>query len=205
MARLLPILLAILFLSACDTNRGNPTLDIQKAATTWRYQKPDGVVPADQLVSSIDIRLQNRFPVWKENIDVAIDVTFANTTKSHLPARTKAQLFVYSIDEKQPLYWSNIDLAYGESTGPTTMSILSLPVNAHKELMIPIHGTTWAGVRSQIWPDSPFYSFIPSGKYLMRMELDFFDDNDTFVGTAVSNFIEFTSVISTPAPQGVKK
>ncbi len=189
------MILLCLFLAACDSR--SKELDIQQAATNWRYQKPEGVVAPDQLSSSLRVSLVNPFPVWKEDIQASVEVSLLNTTKSHLPARTKATLFIYSVEDKQPLYWSNIDLAYGESTGPGTMSILSLPVGASKDVRIPVMGTKWGAVRSANWPDSSLYSLVPPGKYLLRMELDLYDDADVQQGTVVSNFVEFTSAPKT--------
>lgn len=199
-ALLLLLLASPLLYSACSpSEKTNPqSLNQQDAADSWRFAKPEGIIPVDQVASNLDIQLANRFPVWRENIAVAVDVSIKNISKSHLPARVTAKLYVYSFDQKMPEYWANIDLAYAQSTGSATKSILSLPVGTSKDISIPIQATQWAEIHSQVWPSAPFYDIVPTGKHLMRFELEIFDEEDHSIASAVSNFIQFTTVAAAP-------
>ncbi|MBR4986628.1 MAG: hypothetical protein IKY83_12925 [Proteobacteria bacterium] len=189
-----------LLVTSCSPNNDQTALALnqQNAANAWRFETPEGRVPVDQVASNLEIKLSNRFPVWRDTIAVAVDVSIRNISKSHLPARVTAKLYVYSFDQKQPEYWTNIDIAYAESTGPTTKSILSLPVSASKDISIPILATQWADVHTAVWPNAPFYAIVPTGKHLMRFELEIFDEEDRSIDSAVSNFIQFTTVAAAP-------
>ncbi|MBQ9817070.1 MAG: hypothetical protein IJM59_06385 [Proteobacteria bacterium] len=197
------ILVAVLssFLVGCHASAPDDDaqkFDIQDAASSWRHKAPQGDVPIERLTQSMKITLGNRFPIWRDSIAAAVDVSIINISDSHLPARGTASLYIYSFDEKQPLYWANIDIAYGESTGPGTKNVLSLPVGTSKDITIPILATTWGNVHTKIWPDAPFYTIIPTGKYLMRFEFEIYDEDDNPVGIAVSNFIQFSTIQTSP-------
>lgn len=176
----------------------NTSDDITDAASSWRYQKPDGVVMPKNLESSLKIQLESHYPVWRDTIDVSVNVTILNLTDSHLPARAKSHLYIYDFQRKIPIYWSHIDLAFAEPVSPGVTGILSIPARTTKDLTIPIAATTWADVHSNEWTDSPFYTFVPTGKYFLRFELDFFDENDRLIGTKASNLVEFTTVMTAP-------
>lgn len=197
MRKIFPFLLLALMASCND--KPSKAIDIQQASKTSRFVEPDGVVAPDALVDSLELKIENRFPIWREDIvTVAVDLSIQNKTKSHLPARVRAHLFIHDLNTKEPLYWTDIDLAYGETAKPNHWSIISLPVGASKDLVVPILDTKWADVSLKSYPVNDFYSFVPSGKYLMRLELDLYDETDNVVGTAVSNFIQFTTSKSTP-------
>ncbi len=197
---LLPILLAFCFCGCSQLSFEPPQKsdDVTDAASSWRYPKPDGIVAPENLDSSLKISLECHYPVWRDSIEVSANISIQNLTNSHLPARAKGHLYIYDFQKKIPLYWSHIDLAYAEPASPGMTGILSIPAHSSKELTIPISATTWADVHSSQWTDSPFYTFIPTGKYLLRFELDFFDEKDQIIGTKASNLVEFTTVMTAP-------
>ncbi len=177
----------------------NPDVDVtESSASLTRYQAPEGIVSPENLPSSVEISLQNAFPIWRDNIVVTVNVSIKNTTPSHLPARVMGHLFIYSFDEKKPLYWSNIDMAFAEPASPGLMSILSIPSKSTKDLTIPIAQMTWADVSTNAWPDANIYHLIPTGKYLLRFEMDFYTEKNEIIGTAVSNFVQFTTILTAP-------
>ena len=201
-------LTSLLFLSlffqlpACSQQTLTPPghdVDVTEASSNQhRFQKPDGIVNPGSLKSSVNISLTNSYPIWRDNIDVILNISIKNISNSHLPARVMGHLFIYSFDEKKPLYWSNIDIAYSEPAAPGLISILSIPANSSKEITIPISQTTWTLTNSAIWPDEKLYSIVPTDKYLMRFELDFYSDDDQIIETAVSNFIQFSTIQTAP-------
>ncbi|MBO4350514.1 MAG: hypothetical protein J6A01_06195 [Proteobacteria bacterium] len=203
------LVLAIIFLSACsDKKQSTQGIDITDAADTWRYTTPEGTLQNTDISKNVDIRLTNRFPVWRDSIGAAVDISIKNISKSHLGARGLAHLIVYTFDTKEPIYWSNIDIALGAPADPGIMSVLSLPVGASKDFSVALLESTWESIQSQAWPDKPFYMLIPTGKYLMRFEFELYDESDKPLGTLLSNFIRFTTVLSSPEtiiPQGEQK
>ena len=208
--RLLIILLAlIIVLSACsDKKKTTQGLDITDAADTWRYTTPEGMIQDTDISKNVEIRLTNRFPVWRDSIGAAVDISIKNISKSHLGARGLAHLIIYTYDTKEPIYWSNIDIALGTPAEPSMMSVFSLPVGVSKDFSVALLESTWESIHAQSWPDQPFYSLVPTGKYLMRFEFELYDDADKPVGTLLSNFIRFTTVISSPEtiiPKGESK
>lgn len=208
--RLLIILLAlIIVLSACsDKKKTTQGLDITDAADTWRYTTPEGMIQDTDISKNVEIRLTNRFPVWRDSIGAAVDISIKNISKSHLGARGLAHLIIYTYDTKEPIYWSNIDIALGTPAEPSMMSVFSLPVGVSKDFSVALLESTWESIHAQGWPDQPFYSLVPTGKYLMRFEFELYDDADKPVGTLLSNFIRFTTVISSPEtiiPKGESK
>lgn len=193
---LLFLTIVILACSAC-TNKSQPKsdyIDIQEAADNMRYEKPDGSLEGKDIPQNLKIELANRFPVWRDSVGAAVDLSMRNMSKSHIPARIHAQLFVYSHDTKQPLYWTGIDVSHGRTSERGTMSVISIPVGASNDVIIPIKETMWAAVDVKSWPETPFHNLIPTGKYLMRFEMNIVDDKDQSVATAVSNFIEFETI-----------
>ena len=202
------ILAACLLLTSCNAQKSdtsNPALDIQEAASSWRYETPEGTVEAQNLTESMKITLTNRFPIWRDSIHVNIDVSIKNLTKSHLSAIGLAKLYIYSFDEKKPIYWANVDLAFSEPMGPNVKNVVSVPVGASDDRTISIEQMRWAPVDQKIWPDAPLYSLIPTGKYLMRFEFELYEE-DNNIGIAVSNFIQFSSIQTAPEvhiPQGI--
>ena len=199
------ILLNVLFVACSEKKQPTPGVDITKAADSWRYTTPEGTVPDSDIVSNVEILLTNRFPVWRDSIGAAVDISIKNKSKSHIAARGLAHLFVYSYDDKKPIYWSNINIAYGAPAEPGIMNVLSIPVGATKDFSIAILESTWESIHSKAWPDTPFYSLIPTGKYLMRFEFELYDESDKPIGTILSNFIRFTTILTAPEtiiPQG---
>lgn len=194
------ILLALPLLMACSSSKdqNDKPLNRQEAADSWRFEKPEGTLAVDQVAQNLEITLENHYPVWRESIGATLDVSIKNISKSHLPARVAAKLYVYSFDQKQPEYWASVDLAYANSAGPNIKSILSLPVGTSKDISIPILALEWADVHSQVWPNAPFYAIVPTGKHLMRFELEIFDEEDRSIASAVSNFIQFLTVADAP-------
>ena len=190
------LICASITLAACTnkTKEKSDFIDIQEAANGMRYEKPQGNIAAQDIPQNLKIDLTNRFPVWRDTVAAAVDVSLKNTSQSHLPARLQARLFVYTHDTKKPMYWSNIDVSFGRSGDQGTMSVISIPVGASNDVIIPIQATKWASVDSNTWPDTPFHTLVPTGKYLMRFEIDIVNEQDQPVATTVSNFIEFETV-----------
>jgi hypothetical protein len=188
--------IAILFLisviSFACTKEAAPKPDLQIAADNMRFPVPDGNVPDNEITSSIKIELINDYPIWNPQIkDSSIRLIFHNTSKHHLGTQSKALLYIYDYNEKTPLYWTVLDLAFGKTATPGTLSIVSLPIGASKELAVPILDTIWADVSIKTIPHAPFYQIVSEGKYLMRFEMELYDEQDKPIDTAVSNFIEF--------------
>ena len=184
---------------SCDSPRETaPELQEAIAANNMRFPTPTGYVEDDQIIPNMRIDLANNFPIWRQNIAVDVHVIIRNLAQNFLAAQTHARLFIYDYDQKVPLFWSNIDLAHAKSVGPGTQSIISLPIGATKDLLIPIQATTWADISVKEWPSKNIYDFIPTKKYLMRLELELFNMEDKPIGTAVSNFIEFTAIRTAP-------
>ena len=158
-----------------------------------RYPTPDGNVPNDELLSSLHIELINDYPIWNPNIqDASVRIVFHNTSKHLLATQSKSLLYIYGYHQKIPLYWTVLDLGFGKTATPGTLSIVSLPVGATKEISIPLLDTTWADVSIKTIPHAPFYQLLSEGKYLMRFEMELYDEQDQPLDTATSNFIEFT-------------
>ena len=176
----------------------SPELQETMAADHMRYETPQGYVPDDEIITNMRIDLANQFPVWRTEIAADVHIVIRNLAHNYLAAQAQARLFIYDYDQKVPLFWANIDLAHAKSVGPGTLSIISLPIGATKDLLVPIQATTWADVTVKEWPSKDLYSFIPTKKYLMRLELELFSMEDKPVGTAVSNFVEFTAVRTAP-------
>ncbi len=190
------------FLCACtqkNDQKSDKQFDLQQAADTWRYETPEGTIAPKDISSNLSIQLKNNFPVWKESLLATLDLSIKNTSKSHLPCRGSGYLYIYSTDEKKPLYWSVIDLAFAEPAERGVVSILSLPAMAVKDIVIPLKATRWTSVTQKTWPDTSFYQLIPSGRYLMRFELELYTEDDKLVDTVLSNFVEFTTVQNLPA------
>lgn len=171
---------------------------IQKAADSWRYPSPKGVISDETVASSIKLSLNSNYTVWRESLQASVEATFENITPSFVYIRFMPHLFIYDAEKKVPLYWSNIDMSFAESVGAGTMSIISLPANGKKVTSIPIDQVKFASVDSQTWPEYTIYETVPSGRYLMRLECDFYDNDDKLLGTLLSNFVEFTTVLTAP-------
>lgn len=195
---LIPILALSLSFWACSnkTPKQSDYIDIQDSADSMRYEKPEGNLSAQEIPQYLKIELANRFPVWRDSVAAAVDISMRNTSKSHLPARIQAHLYVYSNDTKQPLYGSIIDVSHGRSSEQGIMSVISIPVGASHDVIVPIQATQWASIDANTPPDTPFHTLIPTGKYLMRFEVDIIDDKDHPITTVVSNFIEFETIAS---------
>ena len=195
---LLLIALASSVISCNAPRETPPELQEAIAADNMRFPTPTGYVEDAQVIPNMRIELANEFPVWRNEIAVDIHVIIRNLASNFLAAQTQARLFIYDYNQKVPLFWSNIDLAHAKSVGPGTLSIISLPIGATKDLLIPIQATTWADITVKEWPNKNIYDFIPTKKYLMRLELELFNMEDNPIGTAVSNFVEFTAVRTAP-------
>lgn len=195
---LLFVFLSILTVSCSEKNTYKPGMDVTDAADKWRYATPQGMLPDAEIADNVDILLTNRFPIWRDAIGAAVDISIKNKSKFHIGARGLAHLFVYSYDDKQPLFWSNIDIALGAPAQPGMMSVFSLPVGTSKDFSVAILESTWDAVTSQAWPDKSFYATIPTGQYLMRFEFELYDENNNHLGTLLSNFIRFSTVQSAP-------
>ena len=184
---------------ACNAQPKERKFDEQIAADTFRFQSPEGVIQNDErVIEGLTLSLQSEYPVWRDTLAVSVRILLKNTTQSFVYARVMPHLFIYDEKSQQPLYWSNIDLSYAESVGPGTMSIVSLPVGATHSTAIPIKAVKFAAVDSTIWPEYTIYDYVPTGAYTMRLELDFYNDENEKIGTMHSNFIEFTSILTAP-------
>ena len=193
------LIVAAIILASCNSSRETPP-ELQEAiaADNMRYETPTGYVEDDQVIPNMRIDLANHFPIWRSEIAVDVHIVIRNLAHNFLASQTHARLFIYDYQQKVPLYWSNIDLAHAKSTGPGTLSIISLPIGATKDLLLPIQATTWADISIKEWPNKNLYDFIPPKKFLMRLELELFNMEDKHIGTAVSNFIEFTAIRNAP-------
>ena len=186
------LIILIALASAACSKETTSRPDLQTAANDLRFPTPDGNVPDDEISSSIRIELINDYPVWNAQIkDTSIRLIFHNTSKHHLGTQSKALLYIYDYNEKMPIFWTVLDLAFGKTATPGTLSIISLPVGASKELAVPILDTIWADVSVKTMPHAPFYQIVSEGKYLMRFEMELYDEQDKPIDTVVSNFIEF--------------
>ena len=169
---------------ACNAQPKERKFDEQIAADTFRFQSPEGVIQNDErVIEGLTLSLQSEYPVWRDKLAVSVRILLKNTTQSFVYARVMPHLFIYDEKSQQPLYWSNIDLSYAESVGPGT---------------IPIKAVKFAEVDSTIWPEYTIYDYVPTGAYTMRLELDFYNDENEKIGTMHSNFIEFTSILTAP-------
>ena len=192
-------LIFIACLGGCrDTPQPPPELQETMAADNMRFPRSTDFVPDDEIIPGMRIELSNHYPVWRNEITANVHIVIRNMAQNYLAAQTQARLYVYDYNQKVPLYWANIDLAHARSVGPGTLSIISLPIQATKDLIVPIHDTTWENVDIKQWPDKLLYDIAPTGKYLMRLELELYNVEDKPVGTGLSNFIEFTVIRTAP-------
>ena len=75
-------MLIVLLLSACSDKKETTTgIDITNAADTWRYNTPEGMLQNVDLSQNVEIQLANRFPVWRESIGAAVDISIKNISK----------------------------------------------------------------------------------------------------------------------------
>ncbi len=188
---IITIIALLLSFASCSQQQA-PQPDIQMASSDIRYPAPDGKVQDDEIVSSMRIDLINDYPVWSADIqDASVRIVFHNTSKRHLATQSKALLYIYNTQNEVPLYWTVLDLAFGKTATPGTLSVVSLPVGATKEIAVPLLDTKWADVSIKTIPALPFYQLVSEGQYLMRFEMELYNDEDKPIDTVVSNFIEF--------------
>ncbi len=191
--------IAALSCFSCNVAPDGAKFDEQIAADAYRFPKPDGVIQnSEDVLSSINLSLRSDYPIWRESVGASVEIVMKNTTNSFVHARIMPRLFIYDAKREKPLYWSNIDLSYAESSGPGAMSVASLPAGASHSTPVAVKAMKFADVSSNAWPDYAIYDFVPTGNYAMRLELEFYTDANEKIGTKYSDFIEFTTILTAP-------
>lgn len=191
--------IAALSCFSCNAAPDGAKFDEQIAADTYRFPKPDGVIQnSEDVLSSVAVSLRSDYPIWRASLDASVELVMKNTTNSFVHVRIMPRLFIYDAKREKPLYWSNIDLSYGESSGPGAVSVASLPAGGSQSTPIAVKAMKFAEVSSHAWPDYAIYDFVPTGAYAMRAELEFYTDSNEKIGEKYSDFIEFTTILTAP-------
>ena len=195
---------ALLALACVGCGQPSAPIDTQKAADTWRYPTPDGVLSDAETARRLGVSLLTHYPVWRSELAVTVDVHFQNDTSSFVYARTIPRLFVYDKTARVPLFYSMVDLAFGESASEHLYSVISLPAGASKDLTISIRDLKFGDVSVKSAPDRLIYDLVPTGAYQMRFEMELYNEQGEVIGTLLSNFTEMTTIFTSPEAIPVK-
>lgn len=199
---LFPLALACLFCacqpSSVSSNHNNEVsqeLVMLDAASHGRDEKATEALPVEEVSKNITVTASTHFPVWSDKIRVTIDSVYITNTKKFVSARTLPKILVYKLGDKEPSYWSVINLSTSFALGAERKTLLVLPVGSQKSLSSPVSKLKWAPMTSA-WPSDSYYDLVPAGDYEFQLALEIYDDNDNLVDVMYTPRQKYSSVLS---------
>ena len=154
------LLLSSVFIMGCQTTDES---NDQDSSRVWGK-------PSNGLRCSIIVKTTH----WSNGDPAIVSVTVENISEGKIDLKT---IPAFTLNDMQ--YWCPVNIAGDDHSLPANArSNISLEKGAQIDSRIDISMLGWDRGISSIWPWENLYSIVPTGKYMLRLDIEIVDGSE---------------------------